>query len=33
MNIGTTLNLQFKTFTRYSIKEGAGPAIKCGYLA
>ena len=33
MNIGATLNLQFKTFTRYSIKEGAGPAIKCGYLA
>ena len=33
MNIGATLNLRFKTFTRYSIKEGAGPAMNCGYLA
>ena len=32
MNIGATRNLRFKTFTRYSTKEGAGPAMKCGYL-
>ena len=33
MNIGATLNLRFKTLTRYSTKEGVGPAMKCGYLA
>ena len=33
MNIGATPNLRFKTFTRFSTKEGAGPAMKCGYLA